>query len=67
MSPIWMVPVLAAVLGGLVVAALVRQTATSCRELLAEIVRLGEVADALATVEVAARSLAAPVGARHRR
>jgi cytochrome c-type biogenesis protein CcmH/NrfF len=67
MSPIWMIPVLVAVIGGLVVATLVRQTAESCRELLAEIARMGEVTETLVSVEVAARSLAAPVGARRRR
>ncbi|HUF32365.1 MAG TPA: hypothetical protein VMN58_04055 [Acidimicrobiales bacterium] len=61
MSPIWMVPALVAVLGGLVIAALVRQAASAAGELATELARLSEISAAMATVERRGRRSGATV------
>lgn len=42
MSPVWAVPVLLAAIGGVALAALLRGTAETARELVAEVARFGE-------------------------
>lgn len=64
MSPIWMVPAIVAVLGGLVIAALVRQAASAAGELATEVARLGEITTAIAAVERRGRRTGAPVASQ---
>lgn len=61
MSPIWMVPAIMAVLGGLVIAGLVRQAASAAGELAAEVARLGEITTAIAAVDRRGRGTGAAV------
>ena len=50
MSPVWAVPVLLVAIGGVALAALLRGTAESARELAAEVARFGELHASLARV-----------------
>jgi hypothetical protein len=50
MSLVWIVPVLLAVFGGVALVALLRGTATSARELAAEVARFGELHASLTRV-----------------
>ena len=52
MSPVWAVPVLVLLVGGAALAALLRGTTESARELAAEVARFGELHVALSRVRV---------------
>lgn len=50
MSPVWAVPVLLAAIGGVALAALLRGTAETARELATEVARFGELHASLSRV-----------------
>ena len=52
MSPVWAVPVLLVAIGGVALAALLRGTAETARELAAEVARFGELHAALNRVRL---------------
>ena len=67
MNPVWLVPLLAAIVGGAALVALLRATVGSARELGAELARFGELHASLAALRTDLRESSQVVRQLHER